>query len=104
MSYEKTFWKYSIDAVMKGKSRNVVFGVVREIKDNNDEPYKLIAWEIELLPNYIKHPLYGNIPLENIKFYDLCARAKGNIFPKIIIELSDSNYTKLEEPVNFKKI
>lgn len=104
MSYKNTYWKYSIDSIIKGKPRDVIFAVVRVIKDDNSQPHKLIAWEIELMSNYIRHPFYGNITLEDIEYYNLFTEGKGIVFPKVYFSPNDSDYIRLEDPVDFKKL
>lgn len=97
------FWKYSFNAIIdKHKPSDVIFAVVREIKDESGVTYKLVAWKIELLPSGLKHPFYGIIQYEDLDYYDLFTEGEGLVFPRTYIDIADPDFekTKFTKPID----
>jgi len=105
MNNEHTIWRYSLNSILdKGKSKDILFAVVKEIKDDLGDPYKLICWELELKSHGLKHPFYGIISYNDIKLYDLYIKGKGTLFPKTFININDNNFEKLGEIEDLSKL
>lgn len=88
--WEGTFWKYSITAIQSGKPRDALFAAVKATQEGSKT--KITAWELELRPWGVDHPLLGRIPFDYFNKIDLFCEAKNNKFPRKKFYVDDNNY------------
>lgn len=95
-NFEKTFWRYSPTSIFyKNKSKYIFFAVIKQ------HSTKLTSIAIEIMFNSIKHPLFGVIPIDNLKYYNLFD-VGGNRFGKHIVSFyaNDEDYQLLARNID----